>query len=59
MIVGLLLTIDCDREQGGCFVPGHQILVAPTKVLSEKKMTYAWEADQVFVGFFFVSIEVC
>ena len=28
--------VDFDREQVGCFVPGHQILVTPTKVLSKK-----------------------
>ena len=29
--------VDFDREQVGCFVPGHRILVTPTKVLSKKK----------------------
>ena len=28
--------VDFDREQVGCFVPGHRILVIPTKVLSKK-----------------------
>ena len=46
--------VDFDREQVGCFVPGHRILVTPTKVLSKKIMTHAREAEQVFDGFFFV-----
>ena len=29
--------VNFDREQVGCFVAGHQILVTPTKVLSKKK----------------------
>ena len=49
--------VDFDREQVGCVVPGHQMLVTPTKVLSKKKVTHTREAEQVFDGFFFVSIE--